>query len=378
MAAKAQADRTNLNAVYDWLYVSQLKGERSTIFEIARDLAKTGGKEEQQFFLSSITSRHITATPVRYSNSQSEPVKTPLSEEDMALMMKCIDDLTKQAPKDTTDTASSGSSVVYDDEGNAYMLVGNRYVMVGGGMAGSKRFTMQIVEELKLAKRDAEADAKLNELYTSARTAQELSGVINVLLQQDKHTQIPEYFQRWVIAAKEELAKPEATTPGTGSTSRRTVAPVQQTLNSLNLWIGRLGAEEENAQILSILDQVLDVAAIESRNRKAVAAAASAKSRRPQSYVSTGQTQFGMSWHYGKDSNYIQVELPSSSIDSLYTRLLRQVHEVLQRNDVGGDLVTKLKERVKAASRRMQSLPARILQQHSGGRTKKMKRLRFS
>ncbi len=350
VAAKAQSDRTNLNAVYDWLYVSQLKGERSTIFEIARDLAKTGGKEEQQFFLSSITSRHITAKPVRYSNSQSEPVKTPLSEEDMALMMKCIDDLTKQAPKDTTDTASSGSSVVYDDEGNAYMLVGNRYVMVGGGMAGSKRFTMQIVEELKLAKRDAEADAKLNELYTSARTAQELSGVINVLLQQDKHTQIPEYFQRWVIAAREELAKPEATTPGTGSTSRRTVAPVQQTLNSLNLWIGRLGAEEENAQILSILDQVLDVAAIESRNRKAVAAAASAKSRRPQSYVSTGQTQFGMSWHYGKDSNYIQVELPSSSIDSLYTRLLRQVHEVLQRNDVGGDLVTKLKERVKAAS----------------------------
>ena len=97
VAAKAKADRTNLNAVYDWLYVSQLKGEHSVIFDIARDLAKTGGKEEQQFFLTSVTSRHVAATPNRYADSENAAAKKPLSEEDMALMMKCIEDLTKQA-----------------------------------------------------------------------------------------------------------------------------------------------------------------------------------------------------------------------------------------------------------------------------------------
>ncbi|MFO0998996.1 MAG: DUF1583 domain-containing protein [Planctomycetaceae bacterium] len=350
VASKAQADRTNLNAIYDWLYVSQLKGERNVIFDIARDLAKTGAKEEQQFFLTAITTRHVTSAANRFSDSQNAPPKTPLSEEDMALMMKCIDDLTKEGDSATGETAGISRTTVSDSEGNIYMLVGNNYVRIGSGMTGSKRFTMQIVEELKLAQREAEVEAKLNELYTSAKTAEELSGVISVLLQQDKHAQIPEYFQRWVVAAKEELAKPAPATPGRGSAAQRASALVQLTIPTLNQWIGRLGAEEENAQILVILDQFLDVAAIESRNRKAANAAAAAKSRRPQATTRTGTTEMNMSWYFGKESNRVQVELPSSHIDTTCVRLLRQVYEVLKRNEIAGDLTAKLRERVNATA----------------------------
>ncbi len=350
VAAKAQADRSNLNAVYDWLYVSQLKGEHSVISDIARDLAKTGGKEEQQFFLTSVSQRHVTSTPNRYEDSENVAAKTPLSEEDMALMMKCIDDLTKQASENNNEAAAIGSQIAYDSEGNAYMLVGGRYVRIGGGMAGGKRFTMQIVEELKLAKRDAEADAKLNELYTSAKTAEELSGVISVLLQQEKHEQIPDYFQRWVAAAKEELAKPRPATPANSQTASRTPSPVQQNMTSLMKWIGGLGPEEENVQILSIFDQTLDIAAIEYRQQKALQAAAALKSRRPASAAISRQSQTQMNWYYGKASNYAQVEIPSSFINMNVARLHRQVHEVLKRNDVVGDLATKLKERASAAA----------------------------
>ncbi|MDA1233046.1 MAG: tetratricopeptide repeat protein, partial [Planctomycetota bacterium] len=210
--------------------------------------------------------------------------------------------------------------------------------------------TMQVVEELKLAKRDEEAKAKLNELYTSAKTAAELSGVISVLLQQEKHEQIPDYFQRWVVAAKEELAKPEPATPATGQAARRNSAPVQQIMNSLMQWIGRLAPEEENAQILSILDQTLDVAAIEFKQRKIAQAAAAAKSRRSTSTSSSRQTQTQINWYYGKVSSYVQVELPSSHVDMNFVRLLREVHEVLKRNDVVADLATRLKERADAAA----------------------------
>lgn len=350
VAAKAQADRTNLNAVYDWLYVSQLKGEHSVIFDIARELARTGGKEQQEFFLTSVSGRHITSTPNRYDDSANAAGKTPLSEDDLALMMKCIDDLTKQASENNNETASIGSQIAYDSEGNAYMLVGNRYVRIGGGMAGGKRFTMQIVEELKLAKRDAEAEAKLNELYASAKTAAELSGVISVLLQQEKQDKIPDFFQRWVVAAKDELAKPEPATPTNTTTAKRTSSPVQQAMTSLIQWIGRLGPEEENAQILSIFDQTLDIAAIEYRQRKIALAAAAMKSRRPASAASSRQTQTQMNWYYGKESNYVQVELPSSFVDMNLARLHREVHEVLKRNDVVGDLASKLKERANAAA----------------------------
>ncbi|MDA1231415.1 MAG: tetratricopeptide repeat protein, partial [Planctomycetota bacterium] len=136
VVAKVQVDRTNLNAVYDWLYVSQLQGEYGVIFDIARDLAKIGGREEQQFFLTSVSQRHVTSTPNRYDDSENAAAKSPLSEDDMALMMKCIAELTKQADENNNETVAIGAQIAYDSDGNAYMLVGNRYVRIGGGMAG--------------------------------------------------------------------------------------------------------------------------------------------------------------------------------------------------------------------------------------------------
>ena len=358
VAAKAQADGAHRNAIYDWLYVASLKGEQAVQFQIARDLAKSGGQEEEQFFLNSLRTRHVNPAAVRTSNGQNAaPAKTALSDEDLTLMLKCVEDLSREADKKGEDQ-SFGQQIAYDGQGNAYVNIGGQWVMIGGGMVGGgKQFTMQVVEELKLAKRDAEADARLNELYTSAKTASELSGVISVMLQQETLDKIPEFFERWVAAAKDELAKPpekddsSAASTRSAASARRNAMQLAQTTNSLMQWIGRLGAEEENARILSILDQALDVATIENKKRLAEQAAAALKSRRSSSAASTGRTQTSLQWIYGKQSTYIQqVEVPSRHVDSSVVLLLRDVHEVLKRNDVLPDLTTLLKARVKAAA----------------------------
>ena len=346
IAEKAQAEGASRNAIYDWLYAARLKGDQATTFQIARDLAETGGQEEQQFFLTSLRTRHVTTTPNRSSQDDPNAGKTPLSEEDLALMLKCVDDLSKDGDKKGNESAAvMGGQIVYDSDGNGYVLVGGSYVMIGA-MAGGKQFTMQIIEELKLAKRDAEAEARLNELYSSAKSAAELSGAMSVMLQQEELEQLPEFFQRWQVAAREEIAKPAPL----GSKASQQARPILAGMsNTLMQWIGRLGPDEENAQILSILDQVLDIATIEGKQRQIALAAQAAKARR-SSTATASQNQVSMSWIYGKENQYIQVTWPSKNLDSSVARLLRDVHEVLKRNDVLPDLITRLKDRAKAAS----------------------------
>ena len=63
-------------------------------------------------------------------------------------------------------------------------------------------------------------------------------------------------------------------------------------------------------QILSILDQALDLATIESKQRQTAAAAQAAQARR-SSTAAASQNQLSMSWIYGKESQCIQVIWPS-------------------------------------------------------------------
>ena len=346
VAEKAQVDGANRNAIYDWLYAVTLRGERATAFQIARDLAKSGGKEEQQYFLNSLRTRHVNQNNVaRSSNEDPNAGKTPLSEDDMVLMLKCVEDLSKDTDKNSNEAAAAiGGQVAYDDEGNAYVMVGNSWVMMGS--AGGKHFTMQIIEELKLAKRDAEAETRLNELYASAKTAAELAGVLGVMLQQEKFELMPEYFQRWHLAAKEELAKPAPASPNGIMQPRRIFSGL---MNTMNRWIGKLAADEENAQILSLLNQMLDIGIIENKERRIALAAQAAKSRR-RTPLSVGQNQLNFNWYYGKQNDYVQVTLPAQSLDSQYATLLRQVHEVCKRNEVLPDLIACLNDRAQAAS----------------------------
>ena len=177
------------------------------------------------------------------------------------------------------------------------------------------------------------------------------------MLQQEKLELVPEFFERWVVATKDELAKPpekdDSKTASASSTAsaRRNTVHVAQISNSLMQWIGKLGPDEENAQILSILGRTLDVATIENNQRLADQAAAALKSRRSSSAASSGRTQTSMQWIYGKQSTYIQqMEVPSGHVDSSVVTLLRDVHEVLNRNEVLPDLTKLLKERVAAAA----------------------------
>jgi tetratricopeptide (TPR) repeat protein len=202
VAAKAQAAGAQRNAVYDWLYVASLRNDQALRFQIARELAQSGGQEEQQFFLNSLQTRHVNSGTSRSRREESAAAKTPLSDDDLELMLRCVADLSNKADKNGEDQ-TFGQQIAYDGQGNAYMQIGGQWVMIGGGrVGGGKQFTTQVVEELKLAKRDAEADALLKEMYTSAKKAGELSGVISVMLQQETPDQIPDIFRRWVEAAR--------------------------------------------------------------------------------------------------------------------------------------------------------------------------------
>ena len=345
IAEKAQAEGASRNTTYDWLYAVKLKSDQATAFQIARDLAKTGGKEEQQFFMTSLRTRHVSSNTSRSNNNDPNAGKTPLSDDDIALMLKCVEDLSKNTEENGNESAAAiGGQIIYDDEGNAYMNIGGSWVRIGA--AGGKQFTMQILEELKLAKRDAEAEARLNEMYSAAKTASELSGVISVMLQQEKLDQLPEFYQRWQVATKEELAKPA---PAGANKSQQPPQMLAGMSYTLIRWTGQLGPEEENAQILSILDQALDIAVIEGKQRQIFMAAQAAKSRR-SSASNAGQSQVNFSSVYGKESQYVQAVLPNRNLDSSVANLLRQVHEVCKRNDVLPDLIARLRDRAKAAS----------------------------
>ncbi len=345
VAEKAQAEGASRNAIYDWLYAARLRNDQAAAFQIARDLAKTSGQEEQQFFLSSLSSRHINPDANRSTGNDPNAGKTPLSEDDMVLMLKCVEDLAKNSEKNGNESAAAfGGQIAYDSQGNAYMIVGGSTIRIGS--TGGKQFTMQVIEELKLAKRDAEAEARLTEMYSSAKTAAELSGAMSVMLQQEKFDQMPEFFQRWQVAAKEELAKPAPVVANASQRTRQILAGVSSTLVR---WIGRLAPDEENAQILSILDQALEIAIIEGKQRQLAMAAQAAKSRRT-SAAAVGQNQVNFNWYYGKETYHVQAVLPTRNLDSTVANLLREVHEVCKRNDVLPDLVTRLKDRAKAAS----------------------------
>jgi tetratricopeptide (TPR) repeat protein len=351
VAAKAQAAGAQRNAVYDWLYVASLRNDQALRFQIARELAQSGGQEEEQFFLNSLQTRHVNSGTSRSRREESAAAKTPLSDDDLELMLRCVADLSNKADKNGEDQ-TFGQQIAYDGQGNAYMQIGGQWVMIGGGrVGGGKQFTTQVVEELKLAKRDAEADALLKEMYTSAKKAGELSGVISVMLQQETPDQIPDIFRRWVEAARAEIANPEKVPTGTAAarSSQRRNLQVAQVTNALMQWIGHLGPEEEHAQILSILDQTLDIATIESKQRLIAEAAAASKSRRT-SAASTGRVQTSMQWIYGKQNQYIQIEWPTDRLDTSTAMLLRDVHEVLKKNDVLPDLVSLLRGRVAKAS----------------------------
>ena len=349
LAERANDANANRDTIYDFLYVSTLKFKNDDIFNIARRLAKSGGKEELQNFLSTLRLRGIATEQVRIANSgQATQKKSPLSVDDLKLMMTCYDNLNK-GKLDESDSAISTGQVIYSN-GQMYVNSGNGYVLVSGVSGGS--FLGIVIEELKLAGQQEQVDALLSQRESEAKTASQLAGLMGLLFEQEKTDRLQELYLRWVAQAKQEIAKAATVIPtrqnrGTQSAGQQVLG---MTSNLLMRWMGKLGPEEKHAQIFSILDPALDLAIVNAKQRRAD------RSRLNQHQAattrSTNSGQFNYSLVYGKENIQATIDFPRPNdyVDQTTQMLLREVYEVFKRNDVLSDFSTHLRKRVERAT----------------------------
>ncbi|MBI2479008.1 MAG: hypothetical protein HYV60_10365, partial [Planctomycetia bacterium] len=348
LGALATTDGATREMVYDWMYVEQLRGNLESIFRIARRMAREGGREAQQFYLTSLALRGVDTANQQASRAPNEkPKKTPLSDDDLELMLECQQALTA-ASDDDTHAATMGGQVIYASNGQAYIQVGNSYVAISGMMSGGA-YAGTVIEELKLAGRVDQAEEFIQKQIDSAKSSLQLAGAMNMFLQEQKYDRIDELFPKWLEAARDEIAQGPTIATGTthrSSSSSQVVDPMASVAHLVMTWMGHLGPEEEHVKILALLGSSLDISTEvamrkrEEQNRRRTASAV--QPRYSTSY----------SLKYGKEDIRVQFDYPHPNqyVDTTTLTLLREVYEVFKRNEVLDDLPAYLEQRLQAAS----------------------------
>ena len=343
LAEKIQGGDPDRSAIYDYMYVQQLQNNMDEIFKIARRLAKDGGKEEKQYFLTSLASRHITSETANQSRSANEkPKKDPLGDEDLDLMMECFRSLNADK-KDKSNPMTAGGQVIVSG-GRVYVRIGNTY----HPLDNSGYALGPVLEELKLGGREDEAERIWQEYLDEADTAGELVGAMNMLFSEERFDELMAVFQRWTDTAREEIFEPS---PAAAAVMRRNrnqrVVPTMSAQNVLAQWMGKLGAEEENEQVLDIMDQTLDLVVKEGQHARATRL----KQRRRRPTPTRPNSSYGYSTYYGTTRNYVRMDYPPPNdyVHAAGLLILRQAFETLNRNDVLEDLPKRLRQRLDAA-----------------------------
>ena len=347
LAIAANAEGATRNEIYDYMYVEQLQNNMDKLHEMARRLAKDGGKEERRYFLGTLQSRHINSeSQNQYRSSNSKPQKDPLSDEDLELVLECAAQLSDEA--DPNKHAGGGQVL---------MSGGRMYIMIAGTyhpMDEMSGFAIGIVaEELKLAGREKEADELLQNHVAKMEKSQELAGAMGMFFNQEKYDEIPQLFERWLPAALDEIAKAPINQGSSRSRSRnRTLAqsqvqPATSAAYTLMRWMGKIGADEENEQVLDITNRVLDVVVAEAKKRRAGKSKRRSRSRSNTSF--RGGSNFQI--FYGKENVYARLDYPSANeyVNNGALMLLRETYEIFSRNEVLEDLPKLLRERVAKA-----------------------------
>ncbi len=352
---KAEQSNATQESIYDWLYVAQLKNDFKAVFDVARRLAKSGGKEELQFFLTSLNMRgaEIDQSGRGQPNSPSSN-KSPLSEDDLQLVRDSFKRLS-DGNSNIDVSAMYGSNVVYSSSGQAFVVVGSSAVALTGVFRGDGGSLSTLLEELRLAGKKDEASALLNEHIAKAATAAELASAMALVAKEERHSELPELLGRWQQAALKQIAETPVTAPARGAmTSPRSAlasVPLQVVLSTVQPWMGKLAAEEENAQVLSVLGQCLTVAEAEAKHRSLVIAAQPSRRNQNLSNPMMGR----VSVYNGKNQTYASINFPPASamqwIDATTCALLYQAHDSLKRNDVVSDLADFLRKRLDEESK---------------------------
>ncbi|HEX4416127.1 MAG TPA: DUF1583 domain-containing protein, partial [Lacipirellulaceae bacterium] len=339
------ADRDTL---YDWLYVESIRGNHDSLFRVAKQLAQSGGREEQNFYLTALQTRTYNPRQQRVvsRSGSKEEKKKPLTDDELDLMLKCYDSLNKNSDANEA-AAAAGGQIAFGSNGQAFINIAGNWVQLNGCFGGNA-FLGVVLSELTTAGRDAKANELLNGMLTKAKSAKELSAAMNLEFAQEKYDQLPAMYAQWVAAAKADIAK--APIPTARQAGRQqSVSPLATESDFLMQWMGKLGPDEENAQILSILDPALDLAIEQAKKACLV------QTGRPQNAPSSQQQYFNMQFNvrYGKEQSYTSItypQRPTKYVDQPTIFLLREVYEVFKHNDVLADLPEHLRKRLKAAS----------------------------
>ncbi len=341
-AAAGQAPNASDDRIFDWIFASSLKQDYASIFSATKHLARRGTREYQQYFLSSLSTRNVNAQTRQQSSEDGKSEATPLSEEDLALMMQCYTELQKD---DKGGEIAPTDDIAYSSDGTAYINIGGRYVRFDG-VLGGRGSLMTVIKELRLAGRSEEADRMFAEFVASIKTPSEQSFLIAEKLREDKLEELPAMFDQLCSMISASLDAPPDSKKGPpgvagGATSGLITVGMQ--------WIGRLGEAEEHAKILDFANRSLDLLSRENK-RQLDQLNQSPQRQRQQPRQSYGT--IGLSWYYGKETQYAEIEFPLPGRWQSYSSLqmLRQTYEVFQRNDVGQDLITLLRKRVEKSS----------------------------
>ncbi len=350
VAKRAKEESANRESIYDYLYAASLKTLNDEVFGIARRLAKIGGNEEQEFFLSSLRLRGIAVDQNRSSARQTTPKKTPLSESDLDLMTSCYDSMSKTKANEMM-AGNSGGQIIYSSNGQAFINVGGSFMPISGvssvGMLGA------VVSELRLAGREDQSEELFARNEKGAKSAAELSGLMSLRFEQEKFDKIGGLYARWSSMAKQEIAKAATVVPtrqnrGNSPASRQLLG---QASSLLARWMGKLGPDEEHSQILAILDQALDVAIEDAKQRRA--SRSRLNQRGPTSAArSASGNPVNFQLMYGKESIRATIDFPRPNdyVDQTTLMMLRQVFEIFKRNDVLADLPAHLRKRASQAT----------------------------
>ena len=339
---KGQQKDARIDEVYDWLYVESLDNNYPQIYEIARRLAIDGGKAEQEFFLSSLPLRAVDREAVSNGAEQSVDDKEPMSEADIELMLKCYESVAKD--DDNFNDQYANGQVVFSG-GRMYIRVGNTWHSPSDGAVS----LTQVVKELKLAGKEELAEQMVEEKVNAAKKPGQLIGAMQMMISQKKTDRLEEYFDKWKKAAAEEIELAPIKTTRRGSSAKKYSA--NQTARATQVfrgWTGPLAKEEENAKVLSIFNDLLDV---EIKERVKIRKQADASRRRRSSRSSNQYYDTSIPYQYGEEQSQVNVDYPRAGnyLSNTGIHSLRQVYEVLKRNEVDEDLLSLLQERVKQA-----------------------------
>ena len=346
LAADPDAER---ELIYDWMYVEQLRSNFKALFGIAKELAMEGGREEQQFFLNSLRTRSVDKNTTRSRSNQSQPKGTPLSSEEIELMMQCYESANKNDK--SKNNAIGGGQIAYGSQGQMYVNVGGNWILInGGGLNGLSA----VLNELKLAEQTERANELLSEKRDDALQTGEvgkINGILQILFLQERFDDLPGLYAKWAEAASEEIALAPNKAPsrrrGQASNKVHSANQLQSAIRFLNQWTGKLGAEEENQQVLEIMDKAFSLMVEEGKKRRVQQA-----SRKRRSSSSSQRYRNSINTTYGKKQTRAEIDFPQTNIyvDDSGLTILRQTYEIFKRNDVLEDLPKHLRKRVAEAA----------------------------